>query len=76
MCVTCLIFCQTNSKTLIAHGETSRTPERLYTMMKAVVDAYHHSQEGTPLKEARDLLNPKIIPKLEELKKIVQDHFL
>ncbi|KAJ8424007.1 hypothetical protein Cgig2_032391 [Carnegiea gigantea] len=52
------------------------TPERLYTMMKAVVDAYRHSQEGTPLKEARDLLNPKIIPKLEELKKIVQDHFL
>lgn len=52
------------------------TPKRLYTMMKVVVDAYHHSQEGTPLKEARDLLNPKIIPKLEELKKIVQDHFL
>lgn len=52
------------------------TPEKLYTWIKSVVDAYHFSQEGTLIREARDLMNPKIIQKLEELKKIVQDHFM
>ncbi|CAK7347074.1 unnamed protein product [Dovyalis caffra] len=52
------------------------TPEKLYTWIKAMVDAYHLSQEGTLMREARDLMNPKIIKKMEELKKLVKDHFM
>ncbi|CAL2235325.1 unnamed protein product [Prunus armeniaca] len=52
------------------------TPEKLHTWIKAVVDAYHFSQEGTLIREARDLMNPKIIQKLEELKKLVENKFL
>ncbi|GAB4850394.1 hypothetical protein Ancab_029699 [Ancistrocladus abbreviatus] len=52
------------------------TPEKLHTWIKAVLDAYHFSQEGTLIREARDLMNPKIIQKLEELKKIIQDNFM
>lgn len=53
-----------------------RTPEKLHTWIKAVVDAYHFSQEGSLIREARDLMNPKIIQKLEELKKLVENKFL
>ncbi|XP_050376735.1 uncharacterized protein At4g37920 isoform X2 [Argentina anserina] len=52
------------------------TPEKLHTWIKAVVDAYHLSREGTLIREARDLMNPKIIKKLEELKKVVEKKFL
>ncbi|XVE60421.1 hypothetical protein DITRI_Ditri05aG0127300 [Diplodiscus trichospermus] len=52
------------------------TPEKLHTLMRAVVDAYNFSQEGTLLREARDLMNPKIIEKLEELIKIVEKNFM
>ncbi|XP_074280368.1 uncharacterized protein At4g37920 [Silene latifolia] len=52
------------------------TPEKLHTWIKSVVNAYHFSQEGTLIREARDLMNPKIIQKLEELQKIVEDKFL
>lgn len=52
------------------------TPEELHTWIKAVVDAYNFSQDGTLIRDARDLMNPKIIKKLEELKKIVQDNFM
>uniref|UniRef100_A0A6N2LUN9 Uncharacterized protein n=1 Tax=Salix viminalis TaxID=40686 RepID=A0A6N2LUN9_SALVM len=45
------------------------TPEKLYSWIKVMVDAYHLSQEGTLMREARDLMNPKIIKKMEELKK-------
>ncbi|TQD72040.1 hypothetical protein C1H46_042417 [Malus baccata] len=38
-------------------------PVQLHTWMKAIVDAYHFSQEGTLIREARDLMNPKIIQK-------------
>ncbi|KAF5740264.1 hypothetical protein HS088_TW11G00330 [Tripterygium wilfordii] len=51
------------------------TPENLHTMIKVVVDAYNFSQGGL-LREARDLMNPEIIRKLEELKKVVEDHFM
>ncbi|KAL6177009.1 hypothetical protein ACLB2K_053641 [Fragaria x ananassa] len=47
------------------------TPEKLHTWIKAVVDAYHLSREGTLIREARDLMNPKIIKKLEDLKKMM-----
>lgn len=53
-----------------------RTPEKLHTWIKAVVDAYHSSQEGTLIREARDLMNPKIVKKLEELKILVEDNFM
>jgi hypothetical protein len=53
-----------------------RTPENLHTWIKAVLDAYHFSREGTLIREARDLMNPKIIEKLEELKKIVEKNFM
>ncbi|XP_062145940.1 uncharacterized protein At4g37920 [Alnus glutinosa] len=52
------------------------TPENLHTWIKAVVDAYHFSREGTLIREARDLMNPKIIEKMEELKKIVENKFM
>lgn len=52
------------------------TPEQLYTWIKTVLDAYNFSQEGTLIREARDMLNPKVIQKLEELKKLVQDKFM
>lgn len=53
-----------------------RTPEQLHGWIKAVVDAYHFSREGTLIREARDLMNPKIIEKLEGMKKIVEDKFM
>lgn len=55
---------------------TNRTPVELHTWIKTVVDAYHFSREGTLLKEARDLMNPRMIQKLEEIKKIVEDKFM
>lgn len=41
-----------------------------------MVSAYHSSSEGTLIREARDMMNPKIIPKLEELKKLVENKFM
>nr|XP_043605937.1 uncharacterized protein At4g37920 [Erigeron canadensis] len=52
------------------------TPEKLHTWIKAVVNAYHFSRDGTLLKEARDLMNPKIIQKMEELEKLIRDNFM
>ncbi|KAL1540516.1 hypothetical protein AAHA92_24859 [Salvia divinorum] len=52
------------------------TPEQLHTWVGSIVDAYHFSREGTLVREARDLMNPKIIRKLEELKKAIQDNFM
>ncbi|XP_076885918.1 uncharacterized protein At4g37920-like [Bidens hawaiensis] len=52
------------------------TPEKLHTWNKAVVNAYHFSREGTLIKEARDLMNPKIIQKMEEIEKLIQDKFM
>lgn len=53
-----------------------RTPEKLHTWITTIVDAYHFSGEGTLLREAKDLMNPKIIHKLEELKKVVENKFM
>ncbi|KAL0904466.1 hypothetical protein M5K25_026584 [Dendrobium thyrsiflorum] len=52
------------------------TPEQLHIWISTVVDAYYFSREGTLIREARDLMNPKVIQKLEHLKKLLQDHFL
>lgn len=56
--------------------DSDRTPEELHTWIGTVVDAYHFSREGTLIREARDMMNPKVIQKLEELKKIIQDNFM
>ncbi|XP_028557096.1 uncharacterized protein At4g37920-like, partial [Dendrobium catenatum] len=52
------------------------TPEQLHTWISTVVDAYYFSREGTLIREATDLMNPKVVQKLEYLKKLLQDHFL
>ncbi|POO04070.1 hypothetical protein TorRG33x02_003740 [Trema orientale] len=52
------------------------TPEQLHTWIKAIVDAYYCSGQGTLIREARDLMNPKIIEKLEELKKVIEKKFM
>lgn len=52
------------------------TPEKLHTWIKTVLDAYHFSREGTLIREARDLMNPEIIKKLEQLKKLVEKNFM
>ncbi|KAK7849988.1 uncharacterized protein CFP56_001817 [Quercus suber] len=52
------------------------TPEKLHNWIKTVVDAYHFSREGTLIREARDLMNPKIIEKMEVIMKIVKDKFM
>ncbi|XP_072961556.1 uncharacterized protein At4g37920 [Typha angustifolia] len=52
------------------------TPEALFTWIRTIVDAYHFSREGSLVREARDLMNPKVIQRLEELKKLVQNNFL
>ncbi|EPS72104.1 hypothetical protein M569_02651, partial [Genlisea aurea] len=52
------------------------TPEKLHAWITTVVGAYHMSREGSLIREARDLMNPRIIKKLEDLKKIIQDQFM
>ncbi|KAK7331240.1 hypothetical protein VNO77_25459 [Canavalia gladiata] len=52
------------------------TPEELHTLINNVVDAYHSSGERTLVKEARDMLNPAVIQKLVELKKVVEKNFM
>ncbi|KAG9451624.1 hypothetical protein H6P81_011589 [Aristolochia fimbriata] len=52
------------------------TPEKLHTWIRTVMDAYHFSREGTLIREARDLMSPKIIEKLEELKKLMEKSFM
>ncbi|OVA20256.1 hypothetical protein BVC80_157g52 [Macleaya cordata] len=52
------------------------TPEKLHTWICTIVDAYNFSQEGTLIREARDMMNPKVIQRLEELKKLIQDKFM
>lgn len=54
----------------------SSTPEQLHTWIRTVVDAYHFSREGTLVREARDLMNPNIIQKLEVLKNLIEKKFM
>ncbi|WVY95519.1 hypothetical protein V8G54_034607 [Vigna mungo] len=53
-----------------------KTPEKLHTWIKSVVDAYHLSREGSLIREARDLMRPEIIQKLEVLKMVVERNFM
>ncbi|KAL6640337.1 hypothetical protein ACP70R_022186 [Stipagrostis hirtigluma subsp. patula] len=52
------------------------SPEVLHTWARAIVDAYYNSREGTLLRQARDLMNPKIIKRVEEIVKIIKDNYL
>ncbi|MCL7037817.1 hypothetical protein MKW94_022865 [Papaver nudicaule] len=52
------------------------TPEKLHTWISTIINAYNFSQEGTLIREARDLMNPTIIQRCEELKKLIQDKFM
>ncbi|KAI4375108.1 hypothetical protein MLD38_013018 [Melastoma candidum] len=52
------------------------TPEKLHTWIRSVIDAYNFSREGTLIREARDLMNPQIIVKLEELKKVIEGRYM
>ncbi|XP_062223487.1 uncharacterized protein At4g37920 [Phragmites australis] len=52
------------------------SPEALHTWARAIVDAYYKSREGTLLRQARDLMNPKIIRRVEEIVKIIKDKYL
>uniref|UniRef100_A0A0E0JYN6 Uncharacterized protein n=1 Tax=Oryza punctata TaxID=4537 RepID=A0A0E0JYN6_ORYPU len=52
------------------------SPEVLHTWASAIVDAYYSSREGTLLRQARDLMNPKIIKRVEEILKLIKDKYL
>ncbi|XP_043719588.1 uncharacterized protein At4g37920 [Telopea speciosissima] len=52
------------------------TPEKLFTWIRTVLDAFHFSREGTLIQEAKDLMNPQIIQRMKELKKLVQNNFM
>ncbi|KAL5703867.1 hypothetical protein ACHQM5_022364 [Ranunculus cassubicifolius] len=52
------------------------TPEKLHTWIKTVVEAYHFSREGTLIREARELMSPIMIQRLEVLKKVIEDNFM
>ncbi|RLM80519.1 uncharacterized protein C2845_PM12G12200 [Panicum miliaceum] len=52
------------------------SPEALHTWARAIVDAYYNSREGTLLGQARDLMNPKIIKRVEEIVKIIKNKYL
>lgn len=45
-------------------------------LINMVLNAYHNSKEGTVVRQARDLMNPDIIQKLEEINKLIQDNFM
>ncbi|CAM0958893.1 unnamed protein product [Alopecurus aequalis] len=52
------------------------SPDVLHTWASAIIDAYYSSREGTLLGQARDLMNPKIIKRVEEIVKIIKDKYL
>ena len=53
-----------------------RTPEHLQSLMKTVLEAYHFSREGSLVKEAKDLMHPELIAKIEQLKKLVEKKYM
>ncbi|KAL1223724.1 hypothetical protein V5N11_029771 [Cardamine amara subsp. amara] len=48
------------------------TPVDLQSLIKTVLEAYHFSREGSLVKEAKDLMHPELIAKMEQLKKLVE----
>lgn len=53
-----------------------RTPGHLQSLIKTVLEAYHFSKEGSLVKEAKDLMHPELIAKMEQLKKIVEKKYM
>lgn len=51
-------------------------PKKLHRMLEIVLDAYYSSKQGTLIKEARKLMNPMVIQKLEFLKEVVEEYFM
>ncbi|CAN8303360.1 unnamed protein product [Cochlearia groenlandica] len=52
------------------------TPENLKGLIKTVLDAYHFSREGSLVKEAKDLMHPDLIAKMEQLNNILEKKYL
>ncbi|PIA47990.1 hypothetical protein AQUCO_01400525v1, partial [Aquilegia coerulea] len=52
------------------------TAHELHALIKNVVEAYHFSREETVIREARDLVRPGMIKKLEKLKKVIEKHYM
>ncbi|BBN14703.1 hypothetical protein MPTK1_6g13740 [Marchantia polymorpha subsp. ruderalis] len=52
------------------------TPENLHKWVKIILDAYHTNKRGTLIKEARNLMNPEVISRLEVLKEVLEDQFM
>ncbi|KAG2314695.1 hypothetical protein Bca4012_065504 [Brassica carinata] len=52
------------------------TPEHLQSLIKTVLEAYHFSREGTLVKEAKDLMHPELIAKMERLKQLVEKKYM
>ncbi|KAJ3692288.1 hypothetical protein LUZ60_012638 [Juncus effusus] len=52
------------------------TPKDLHIYIESMVHAFNAGKRDIVAREARDLLKPKIIKRLEELKKIIERNFL
>ncbi|KAJ4788776.1 endoribonuclease E-like protein [Rhynchospora pubera] len=52
------------------------TPKALHSAAKTIVDAFSSNRRGSVTREARDMMQPKVIQKLDELKKMIEDNFL
>lgn len=48
----------------------------MHATVKRLVDAYRSSREGTVAMEAKDLMKPKLIQKMEVLEKRIRDNFM
>lgn len=51
-------------------------PENLHGWIQTVLDAYYSSKQGNLIKEARRLMDPKVIQRLEVLKGVVEQNFM
>ncbi|KAJ1690820.1 hypothetical protein LUZ63_014975 [Rhynchospora breviuscula] len=52
------------------------TPTALHSAAKTILDAFNSNRRGSVAREARDMMQPKVIQKLDELKKMIEDNFL
>lgn len=52
------------------------SPQELHQWIKTVVDAYNFSREGTLVREARELMSPKVMPRLENIMKLIETNYL
>jgi hypothetical protein len=52
------------------------TPKALYNSAKNIIDAFNLRKRNNITREARDMLQPRVIQKLKVLKKMIEDNFL